>query len=133
MQGIKPITDVLESFTMIPLLSSVQPNWDQSKQCKALPCNKLCGTEYFYFISKTAKHFTINIPHTKQLADILPPFFSTEEVEGKNHKNAGVIEINKCQQANKIPNAHSSYCNQNSFVELFASCFFVPVDQSNRN
>ena len=68
---------------MKPLPPLVKPYRDKSQKRQPLAGKKVCGSEQNNLIAETAQQFHINIPQAHKLADIAPPFPSTEKVKGK--------------------------------------------------
>ena len=130
MHRVKQVVNGLQRFTMVSLLAVVQPDGDQRQQSDGLSCDEMGTAEQIDFVPKTAQHFGIDIPHAKQLTQIIPPFFTPEEVEGQDHENTGIIIIYKCDDSADVCNTNGSKANQDSLPNGTGSHFFVPMDQS---
>ena len=131
MQGIKSIVEPLQLSAVVSLFALIQPNWNECQQSDTLSRKENSVSKQMDLVAKAAKHFTVDIPHAKQLSKIVPPVFAPEEIERQNHENTGIIIIYKRNNAANVGNTHRCDSNDDPFPNWFCFCAFIPMYQAN--
>ena len=84
MNRIECVAGILKRLGMIPLSAAIEPDWDQSKERKALTSKKISTAEQVDLIPKSAQHLHIDIPEADELRDTTQPISLPEEIENEN-------------------------------------------------
>ena len=119
MQGIKSIVEPLQLSAVVSLFALIQPNRNECQQSDTLSRKENSVSKQMDLVAKAAKHFTVDIPHAKQLSKIVPPVFAPEEIERQNHENTGIIIIYKRNNSANVCEAKCCCPYQDPFPNLF--------------
>ena len=71
MQRIKSVIGILQPFAVIPLLASVQPYGNQSKQCQSLAGEKICHVSKLNFIGESTQQLNKIIKDITRIPDVI--------------------------------------------------------------
>ena len=133
MQRVESVVEILQCFAVVSLSALIQPDRNERQQSDALPGDEMNIAQDGDLVSVSAQHFKVDVPHTDQLSQVMPPLFAPEEVEGQQNEDSGVIIVYKGDQTANIGYDKCGDSDQYSFPNLLGLGFFVPVNESDGN
>ena len=111
MHRIKGIAKILEPLAVIPLSATIEPDWDQGKDGKALLRKFNLQAKQLPLINHSA-HFPIDVNHPEKLTGIVPPPVAAEKVKRQHHPHTVMHVIHHGQHTNQSTKGDSTNGSQ---------------------